>query len=336
MDSVSLKVNQRMVDRRRAVAMHLHKRLPAKGLPDAAFGGLQDSAPRSALLSLQARVDKVEPASWEDPSLVQIWFRWADYVVALRDVGVFTLGCLPRDAEQAAALHRLADAMVSVLDGRALHPEDITRALPDLPNPFAIRSACVTGKIHIRWDARSIAVIPADSPEINPEDARIELARRFLRWLGPATMDRFAKWAGIPREDAAATWKALTPELLPVDFEGSARWILTKDESRLMGVPELEGIRLLPQNDPFLYLDAPKNPPVLQTGPQVTSRLVNSLTGRILADGKLVGSWGRSQNNVTLFAWRQLTKKLIERISEEATAFEGPIGKPIRLRWLSR
>ena len=42
-------------------------------------------------------VSGVEPASWEDPSLAQIWFRLgADYVVPREDLGVFTIGTMPR------------------------------------------------------------------------------------------------------------------------------------------------------------------------------------------------------------------------------------------------
>ena len=80
-------------------ANHLHERLRAGSYADAAYGGLQDSAPRASLIALHARVERTHPDAWEDPSLVQIWFRWADYVVPRRDVGVFTLGASPRDEQ---------------------------------------------------------------------------------------------------------------------------------------------------------------------------------------------------------------------------------------------
>ena len=65
--------------------------------------------PRAALLSIHARVEGVEPNSWADPSLVQLWGpRFSVFVIAERDRGVFTLGRLPdnpakrRDAQQLA------------------------------------------------------------------------------------------------------------------------------------------------------------------------------------------------------------------------------------------
>src|SRR5215510_6542011 len=81
-----------VVSRKKALAFrqrasHLHRRLPRGRLVDAAFAGLQDSSPHSAVLSLHARVHDVSPSDWEDPGLVQIWGpREADYVVPKQDV----------------------------------------------------------------------------------------------------------------------------------------------------------------------------------------------------------------------------------------------------------
>jgi hypothetical protein len=54
--------------------------------------------PRAALLSIHARVEGTEPSTWGDPSLVQLWGpRHNAYVVAARDLAVFSLGRLPDD-----------------------------------------------------------------------------------------------------------------------------------------------------------------------------------------------------------------------------------------------
>ena len=79
----------------------LDERLPRgrRSLRRAAWAGLQDSMPRAALLSIHARVEGTEPSTWEDPSLVQLWGpRYHAYVVAARDLAVFSLGRLPDDA----------------------------------------------------------------------------------------------------------------------------------------------------------------------------------------------------------------------------------------------
>ena len=68
--------------------------------------------PRAALLSIHARVAAAGPAGWEDPSLVQVWGpRYQVYVVAERDLAVFTLGRLPDSARRAERAEDLADRL---------------------------------------------------------------------------------------------------------------------------------------------------------------------------------------------------------------------------------
>ena len=81
----------------------LDERVPKspKSLRRAAWAGLQDSMPRAALLSLHARVDGVDPSTWEDPSLAQLWGpRYSTYVVPKRDFALFSLGRYPDDPKR--------------------------------------------------------------------------------------------------------------------------------------------------------------------------------------------------------------------------------------------
>ena len=181
--------------------------MPAGSFPQAAWGGIQDSTPRAGVISLHARVEETAPDSWEDPSLVQIWFRGgADYIVPRADAGIFTLGSFPRDPEQGRRLNRLADDVQAVLEGRTRSVREVQSVL-SLANPTVLRSSGPTGRIHIRWDARDIWLIPVERPAIDVEDARRELGRRFLHWYGPATRQHMARWTGVQPRDAAATWE---------------------------------------------------------------------------------------------------------------------------------
>src|SRR5574340_566709 len=95
--------------RRRVAA--LDERLPRgqSALRRAAWAGLQDSMPRAALLSIHARMQGTKPESWEDPSLVQIWGpRFSTYVVAKRDLGIFTLSRLPDESGQLKRIQDIA------------------------------------------------------------------------------------------------------------------------------------------------------------------------------------------------------------------------------------
>ena len=50
---------------------------------------------------------------------------------------------------------------------------------------------------------------PCPPPEVDPRDARLELARRYLHVFGPATPEAFAEWAGIGARHGRAAFDAL-------------------------------------------------------------------------------------------------------------------------------
>src|SRR2546423_13851661 len=107
-------------------ATFLQRRLPPGRLVDAAFAGVQDSAPRSAVLALHARVRDVSPSSWRDPRFVQVWGpRGAVYVVPSRDVAVFTLGRSPRNPVVAAAVRDGAEKAERAVRDRPTQPDSL-------------------------------------------------------------------------------------------------------------------------------------------------------------------------------------------------------------------
>src|ERR671927_1194294 len=102
-DSVQSRVRvtreQILAFRRRVGALDERMPMGPESLRRAAWAGLQDSMPRAALLSLHARVEGVEPATWEHPSLAQLWGpRYNAYVVPTRDFALFSVGRFPDDA----------------------------------------------------------------------------------------------------------------------------------------------------------------------------------------------------------------------------------------------
>jgi hypothetical protein len=66
-----------------------------------------------------------------------------------------------------------------------------------------------------------------------------------------------------------------------------------------------------------------------------TSRVVNSLTGRVLLDGRIVASWGRSGSKVTLAAWLGLNAVTRDLIAGEVDALSEPLGRPVTMEWLA-
>ncbi len=252
-------------------ANHLARRLPAGSLTSAAFAGLQDSAPRAGLTGLYARVDDVGATAWEDPSLVQTWApRGAVFVVPRADLSVFALGILPRDAEVRRALERLArKAGDSILQprkdegrGESDHLGNIPPAVTNAMRRRPIwRLVCALAGVQIRWDARTTQLLPGPVLEIDEEEARRELARRFLRSLGPAGPARFTRWAAVSKSDAQATFDAIRHELVEVHCSRSTGFVLAEDAERLARVEPVSAVRLV----------AFGGDPVLQPGEQIVA-----------------------------------------------------------------
>jgi hypothetical protein len=258
--------------------MHLHERLPAGSYADAAYAGLQDSAPRAGLLSLHARMEGVGPDAWEHPDLAQVFGpRHAVWLIPRDAVAAFTLGRLPRDPERRREVEAVADA-----------------ALAGGPDPGR-RLGAATGRFLVRWDARRTDLIPIDPPDVDPEDARRDLARRYLTWFGEGMRPRFARWAGIDEQEAAETLRHVGPVEPPPKRP-------------------VRGVRLLPQYDPYAYgKPLPPNPH-------------REVPGVILVGGRIAGTWARQGRKVTL---RPHSGVSVDRIEEEARLLAGPLGGPV-------
>ena len=301
----------------------------------AAWAGLTDSVPRAALHSIHARVEGTQPATWEDPSLVHVWGpRYSTYLVPARDRAVFTLGRLPDAAGRRQRAEDLAARVHAHLAGRRLKDNDVQHAL-GIGN--AIKYVAPTGTLLIRWDgARTPTVWTVPRPEVEPHEARAELARRYLHILGPATPAELSKWAGIGGAEARATFDALRGELTEVRTPIGDAWILARDEPGFREPPGPEAAaRLLPSGDAyFLHWGAGREllvPDPAQRAELWTSRV---WPGAVLVAGEIVGTWRRAQADLTVQPWRRLTKPEQEAVEAEAQSLPLPgIEGQLAVRW---
>src|ERR687886_2889245 len=102
--------------------------------------------PRAALLSIHARVEGTHASTWEDPSLVQLWGpRCNVFVVAARDVALFTLGTFPDDRSGRRRAEDLAARLHAFLGGARMSYWEAGRALGVHPN--SLRYAAPTGTV---------------------------------------------------------------------------------------------------------------------------------------------------------------------------------------------
>ena len=316
----------------------LDERMPAgpKSLRRAAWAGLQDSMPRAALLSLHARVDGVESSTWEDPSLAQLWGpRYHTYVVAKRDFALFSLGRLPEDGKGRLRAESTAELLHSHLDGARKTHGEVGRAAG--VNPNALKYATTTGTVAIRWDgARTPIVWTVPADEIDPADARRELARRYLHIFGPTTADGFARWAGISRRSAATAFASLEGSLLPVRSPLGDEWLLVDDEPAMRAAETAAApARLLPSGDAYFLLDGAERELLVPRTDQ-RQRLWTSRVwpGALLVDGEVRGTWRRAHHNVRIEAWVRLPRATRDAIEAEAEALPLPgVDRRIEVVW---
>ena len=187
---LSMKVSRAQAIAYRLHVNHLVDRLAPGSHAEAAYAGLQDTAPRDALLGLHARMAGCSPEDWEHPSLIQTYSpRAAVYVLPARDFGVFTLGRMPLDSRR---IDVLAEQVCRTLGGQERRGAGIS----------GLREACASGRIAVRWDTSSLWAREVPRPEIDVAEARMELCRRHVRCFGPTSSKVFIWWSGLSPADA--------------------------------------------------------------------------------------------------------------------------------------
>lgn len=328
---------EQILTHRRSVGA-LDDRLPPgpTSLRRAAWAGLQDSMPRAAVLSIHARVQRTEPDTWEDPSLVQLWGpRWSAYVVAAPDLAVFSLGRL-LDAAWQRRSEDLARRLHSLLDGRRMTCTEAGHELGVHPN--SLRYAAPTGTVLIRWDgARPPIIWTVPPPDVDPREARLELARRYLHVFGPGTPAAFAEWAGIrPRTAGRVAFDALSESLTPVRTPVGDAWILTSDESTFRAADgPAASARLLPSGDAYFLLQgADRDLLVPDSDHRRQLWTPRVWPGAVLVEGEIVGTWRRARTDVTIESWRRLSPAEREAVEAEASYMPLPgVRQRVRVRW---
>jgi hypothetical protein len=282
--------------------------------------------PRAALLSIHARVAGTEPSSWEDPSLVQLWGpRYQAYVVPERDLAFFSLGRLPDEPVARRRAEDLAARLNAYLGDARMTYGEAGRGLGVHPN--SLRYAAQTGTVLIRWaGARAPTIWTVPPPGIDPLDARLELARRYLHTFGPATPRGFVRWAGIASRQGVAAFDALRRSLTPVRTPVGDAWILTRDEPTFRAAlgPEAPA-RLLPSGDAYFLLQGADRellvPDPGRRGELWTSRV---WPGALLVEGDIVGTWRRSQGTLAVQTWRRLSRAARDAVEAEAASLPLP------------
>ena len=309
----------------------------------------------AAELSIAARVDGVTRASlraelWERRSLVKLGTLrgtlhlhpadelplWAA-ATSIGRAGWYerTLVDLGLTAKQ---LEAITDAIAEALEGRALSRRELAAAVvprlgswsrPHLESSWntVLGPAMERGLMCYGPNrGNEVTFVRADQwlggwAAVDPAEALVEVARRFLRAYGPAMPEEFAHWVYVDRDRAATAFHELGDDALEIEVEGDPRWLLREDaEAAPPARPS--GVRLLPDFDCYAVGCHPRDR-LVPAGPR--PRIFDHGGGpfaSLLVDGVIVGRWKRreTQKRVTIAVtpFRRLSRR--ERDALEADA----------------
>jgi Winged helix DNA-binding domain len=201
----------------------------------------------------------------------------------------------------------------------------------------SLRYAAATGTVLIRWEgARQPTVWIVPRPDVEPAEARLELARRYLHIYGPATSGSFSRWSGIGPRSAADVFDLLSGELTPVQTPIGEGWILASDEAafRAAAGPAAPA-RLLPSGDAYFLLQGADRELLV---PEADRRDLlwtpRVWPGAVLVGGEIAGTWRRADTVLTVQTWRQLPAAEREAVEAEAESLPLPgITRQVSVRW---
>lgn len=183
-----------------------------------------------------------------------------------------------------------------------------------------------------QWLGRAPAIL-------DPDEARAELARRFLRAFAPARAEDLAWWANehtdkasrVAHEShASETWKLIEDELDEVEvIDRSRAFVLTSDKRRLTSPPTPEGVRLLPPYDPFLGL---RHRNMLVPDREIQRRLWRHThnPGVVIAEGEPVATWSQRKKGETLIVSVEPIGPALKRSMRDEIASEAIRVGPVR------
>jgi hypothetical protein len=169
----------------------------------------------------------------------------------------------------------------------------------------------------------------APTPE---REAKEFLLRQYLRAYAPATLSDFSKWSGISMKEAKPIWDSIQEDLVEVSIEGVKAFVLSED-LRALEAAELSKpiVRLLPSFDPYMLAHADKDHLVHPRYYKRVYRNQGWLSPVILVNGRVVGTWSRSEKGRKSSVQTELFEKvdrgtlgLIKKESENLIRFAEP------------
>lgn len=339
------------------------------------LGGLQAQLMSAAELQLWSRIEQLSPTDisqvlWEQRTVVKTWaMRGTLHLLAASDLGLFVAArrAFPiRRSPSYFSYHKVTpdefaailEAVPAVLSGVGITREQLADAVALETGKPSLRQVLLSG-----WgallkpsafegrlcfgpaDGQRVTFVRPDQwlgewPEVDPQQAIHEVARRFLRTYGPATSDEFGRWWGITSGQAKKVFKALGDEVAKVEVEGWQAWALASTLDELQATNLTQTVRLLPYFDPYTIAVARHHQYLMPEEHKArVYRAQGWISPVVLIDGRLAGVWEydkqRSPITVTIELFAPVQAETQDGIEAEARRLGDFLGDNIEIQWES-
>jgi hypothetical protein len=362
---------------------HLLARAPKKDLTRVVgdMGGAQAQLMSAAELQIGVRADctvqDVRAALWKQKSLAKTWLmRGTLHLIPAADLPLYTAAMssrLVRNINQAwpkliglsePALVKLIGEIGDVLDGTPVTREEIIKAVGEghsprvlevlrsgwggLLKPAARRGLLCFGPSR----GQSVTFVRPEAwfgswRNLDPEEALIEVARRYLRAYGPAQKQDFNRWWGYWSGVGTATWAALEGELVNVSIEGTPAQMLRRDLDSAAKTSTETSVQLLPLFDPYLLGHVNRDHLYEAVYRSRVSRTSGWISAVVLVDGRVAGTWthvaAREALRIKVEPFKRLAAKTVAELRRRADSIAETLGmakaevqvagSPVSLLW---
>jgi Winged helix DNA-binding domain len=345
---------------------HLAERAPKKDLPRVVgdMGAAQAQVMSAAELQIAVRaackVIDVRKALWTDRTLVKTWLmRGTLHLARADDLPLYTAAMSSRWVRVRPSwlkymqlseneFWKLAKEIGGALNGTPVTREELIATVGKGKSPHVrqllksgwggmLKPAARNGLLCFGPNrGQSVTFV---SPrkwfptwrDHDPDEAIVEVARRYLRTNGPATKNDFASWWGAWPGVANAAWSGLAQEVVPVAV-GGARLDMLESDLKPMSAARFETrVQLLPLFDPYLMGHAGRDHLFDKVHAPRVSRTAGWISAVVLVDGRVAGTWTHTANkslDVRLAPFNRLGADVLAEVRRRASELAGAMGLP--------
>lgn len=334
--------------------------------------GLHAQLMTSAELTLWARVKDlkrtdVSKALWDRRDLVKLWaMRGTLHLLPSREFGMWQGALSTYDHYLRAywlryfditrgGLEKMSAAIGEALSDRELTREELIaevgRRTTSKAQAERLRSGWGTflkppsfqGRLcfapsngqNVRFTNPETWLGPYEKPD--PEEARLDVVRRYLGAFGPASNADLARWwSGVTAPGARRLFEALGDDAVEVEVDGLRRWCLSSDVEDLAAAEVDKHVKLLPMFDQYVVASSRDAEAVLTDRYKpLVFRKSAWISAVVLVNGRIEGVWRHEIKGkhivVTIEPFEKLPRWTGPKIAAEAESLARFFGKDLQL-----